>query len=99
MKKIILLSSVIAMAVSGASADYRTIYTNNCHPAAMHAVLDEDVSRHHAVITEVICEEVVAQPVYAAPVEPVYYAPAPMEYIPVVDCIPGPTKCEYCGCC
>ena len=99
MKKIILLASVLAMVVSGAKADYRTIRTNNCHPVSMHSVLDNDVRKHHAVITEVVCDTFIAEPepIYVAAVEPVYYIPAPMEYIPIVDCVPYPTTCEYCA--
>ena len=102
MKKVLLLSSVIAMVAFAANADYRTVYTNNCDPNAMHALLERESRIHRAVITEVICEEshVFAEPVmvYSEPVvaEPVY-VPAPAEYIPIVDCVPGPTTCEYCA--
>ena len=105
MKKIVLLSSVLAMVATAANADYRTVYTNNCDPAAMHALLDRESRTHRAVITEVICSAqrtiaepvMVAAPVYA-PIEPVYFEPA-YDYsdIPVVDCAPYPTRCEYCG--
>ena len=100
MKKIILLASVLAMVVSGANADYRKVRTSNCNSAAMHARLEREVHAHRAVITEVVCEEtrVVAEPVMVY--EPVYepaYVPAPMEYIPIVDCVPYPTTCEYCA--
>lgn len=96
MKKIILLASVLAMVVSGANADYRKVRTGNCNSAAMHAKLEREVRAHRAVITEVVCEEtrVVAEPVMVY--EPVY-VPAPMEYIPIVDCVPYPTTCEYCA--
>ena len=39
MKKIVLLSSVIAMVATAANADWRTVRTNNCDPAAMHQLL------------------------------------------------------------
>ena len=104
MKKIFLLSSVIAMAVTAANADYRTVYTNNCEPRAMHALLEREARAHRAVITEVICTatRTVAEPVtISAPVayEPVYVAPA-YDNIPVVDCVPGPIACpcNSCGC-
>lgn len=109
MKKIVLLSSLLAMVVSAANADYRTVYTNNCDPAAMHALLSREAAAHRAVITEVICEStrvvataapVVYEPVYApvAPVVPVVYESADnLSNIPVVDCVPYPTTCEYCG--
>lgn len=106
MKKVLLLSSLLAMVASAANADYRTVYTNNCDPAAMHALLSREVAAHRAVITEVICESsrvvaaaapVVYEPVYA-PVAPVVYEPADnLSNIPVVDCVPYPTTCEYCG--
>lgn len=102
MKKIVLLASVIAFASTAANADWRTVRTNNCDPAAMHQLLEREAHKHRAVITEVICEEshVFAEPVviYSEPVvaEPVY-VPAPAEYIPIVDCVPGPTTCEYCA--
>ena len=101
MKKI-LFASIIAMVATVANADYRTVYTDNCDPAAMHAVLQREVSAHRAVITEVICnaQRVVSEPVMVSePVyEPVYVEPA-YDYsnIPVVDCVPYPTTCEYCG--
>lgn len=103
MKKIVLLSSVIAMVAGAANADWRTVRTNNCNPSAMHQLLESEARKHRAVITEVICEEshVFAEPVtvYApAPVPaPVEYVPSPMEYIPIVDCVPYPTTCEYCA--
>ena len=103
MKKIILLSSVIAMVVSAANADWRTVRTNNCHPAAMHKVLEHEARAHRAVITEVVCDETraVVEPVAIYEPTPVVYepvyVPTPMEYIPIVDCVPYPTTCEYCG--
>lgn len=106
MKKVLLLSSLLAMVGTAANADYRTVYTNNCDPAAMHALLSREAAAHRAVITEVICESsrvvaeaapVVYEPVYA-PVAPVVYEPAyDLSNIPVVDCVPYPTTCEYCG--
>ncbi len=109
MKKVLLLSSVVAMAVSAANADYRTVYTNNCDPAAMQALLARESDTYRAVITEVICESarVVAEPapvVYEAayaPIEPVYVEPTyDLANIPVVDCVPGPIACGCgtCGC-
>lgn len=109
MKKIVLLSSLLAMVVSAANADWRTLRVNNCDPASMHAVLEQDVRAHRAVITEVVCDSsrVVEDMVYMAPA-PVYVAPEPvyvepaydLSNIPVVDCAPYPTRAEYCmgGC-
>ena len=102
MKKIVLLSSLLAMVAGAANADYRTVYTDNCDPAAMHALLERESRIHRAVITEVICNaaRTIAEPVMVTePVyEPVYFEPA-YDYsdIPVVDCVPYPTRCEYCG--
>ena len=106
MKKILLLASVIAMVASAANADYRTVYTNNCDPAAMQALLERESNTYRAVITEVICESanvvvdsapIIYEPAYA-PVAPVYVAPEyDLSGIPVVDCAPYPTACEYCG--
>lgn len=98
MKKIVLLSSVIAMIATAANADWRTVRTSNCDPAAMHAMLEREANAHRAVITEVICDEarVVAEPVMVYEPAPVYVS-APAEYIPIVDCVPGPTVCEYCA--
>ena len=102
MKKIVLLSAVLAMVVGAANADYRTVRTKNCDPVAMHALLERESQKYRAVITEVVCDATytVAEPVMvyeSAPIayEPVY-VPAPMEYIPIVDCVPYPTTCEYC---
>lgn len=101
MKKF-LLASLIAMVAVSANADYRTVYTNNCDPAAMQALLEREARTYRAVITEVKCSasRTIMEPVMvAAPVyEPVYVAPA-YDYsnIPVVDCVPYPTRCEYCG--
>lgn len=105
MKKVLLLSSLLAMVCAAANADYRTVYTDNCDPAAMHALLERESRIHRAVITEVICNAqraivepvMVSEPVYA-PIEPVYVEPAyDLSNIPVVDCVPHPTRCEYCG--
>ena len=58
--------------------------------------------RHDPVIVHrarVVAEAapVVYEPVYA-PVAPVVYEPAyDLSNIPVVDCVPYPTTCEYCG--
>ncbi|MBO4480741.1 MAG: hypothetical protein J5742_03940 [Alphaproteobacteria bacterium] len=98
MKKIVLLSSLLAMVATAAQADWRTVHTGNCNPAAMHSLLEQEANTHRAVITEVICDEtyVVPQPVMVYEPAPVYM-PEPMEYIPIVDCVPGPTTCEYCA--
>ena len=103
MKKIILLSSVLAMVGGVANADWRMVRTNNCDPSAMHQLLERESRTHRAVITEVVCDEVhtFVEPVvvYSEPEPIVYepqYVPAPAEYIPIVDCVPGPTTCEYC---
>ena len=105
MKKIVLLSSLLAMVGTAANADYRTVYTDNCDPAAMHALLERESQIHRAVITEVICNAartiaepvMVSEPVYA-PIEPVYVETVyDLSNIPVVDCVPYPTTCEYCG--
>lgn len=102
MKKIIF--ALIAMATMPVAADYYKTETRNCDPRAMRATLDNAVRAHKAVITEVSCERVrvIPQPVYVAPepvYEPVYVPMANYEYIPVVDCVPGPTRAEYCGGC
>lgn len=102
MKKIVLLSSLLAMVGVAANADYRTVYTDNCDPAAMHALLERESRIHRAVITEVICsaQRAIVEPVAGSfPVyEPVYVEPAyDLSNIPVVDCVPYPTRCEYCG--
>lgn len=102
MKKVLLLSSVLAAVAFNANADYRTVYTNNCDPHAMQALLAREAETHRAVITEVICEStrtiaepvMVSEPVYAEPVYEPMYA---YEDIPEVDCVPYPTRCEYCG--
>ena len=101
MKKI-LFASIIAMVATVANADYRTVYTDNCDPVAMQALLAREAETHRAVITEVICNAeraivepvMVSEPVYA----PVYAEPMyDLSNIPVVDCVPYPTACEYCG--
>ena len=107
MKKLVF--ALIAMATLPAAADYFKTETRNCDPRAMQFVLDDAVRAHKAVITEVSCESVrvLPRPVYVDP-EPMYYGPVyepvyvPMvnyDYIPVVDCVPGPTSREYCGGC
>ena len=103
MKKALLLSSLIAMVATAANADYRTVYTNNCEPNAMHALLEREANEHRAVITEVICNasRMVAEPVMVS--EPVYapvYVEPMYEYdnIPVVDCVPGPIACPCNAC-
>lgn len=95
-----LVFALIAMVTMPVAADYYKTETHNCDPRAMRATLDNAVRAHKAVITEVSCERVrvMPQPVYVAP-EPVYAPMANYEYIPVVDCVPGPTRAEYCGGC
>lgn len=95
MKKAILFSVLGVFAAFGANATYYKTQTGDCNPAAMRMVLDDAVREHRAVITEVTCETVRPAPVTVYAPAPVYTAPA--EYIPVVDCVPGPTVCEYCG--
>ena len=54
---------------------------------------------HQEELARVVAEAapVVYEPVYA-PVAPVVYEPAyDLSNIPVVDCVPYPTTCEYCG--
>ena len=103
MKKIVLLSSVIAMVTGAVHADYYRVNTNNCDPAAMRATLERAARERRAVITEVNCESVRVEPVMVAqPAATVYaptYAAPAMDYsnIPVVDCVPHPTRCEYCS--
>ena len=100
MKKLIF--ALVAMATVPATADYYRTRTNNCDPVAMRATLERAAREHRAVITEVNCEYTRVEPVMVAqpaPVyAPVYVAPA-MNYdnIPVVDCVPYPTRDEYCG--
>lgn len=101
MKKILMLGLLSAAFVSPAVADYYKFQTNNCDPAAMHAELERAVREHRAVITEVTCEAVVNEPVTVtvAPA-PVYVGPSvDASNIPVVDCVPYPTRDEYCGGC
>lgn len=98
MKKLVF--ALIAMATVPAMADYYRTRTNNCDPAAMHAVLERAAREHRAVITEVNCESVRVEPVVVAQPAPTYAAPA-VDYsnIPVVNCVPHPTRQEYCGGC
>ncbi len=98
MKK--LFFALIAMATVPAMADYYTVNTNNCDPAAMRATLERAAREHRAVITEVNCEYARVEPVVVAQPAPAYVAPA-MDYsnIPVVGCVPHPTRQEYCGGC
>ena len=100
MKKIIF--ALIAMATVPAMADYYKVRTNNCNPAAMRATLERAAREHRAVITEVNCEYARVEPVRVTrPVPmPTYAAPA-ADYsnIPVVACVPHPTRDEYCGGC
>jgi hypothetical protein len=101
MKKLVF--ALIAMATVPAMADYYRTRTNNCDPAAMHAVLERAAREHRAVITEVNCEYARVEPVVAQPA-PTYvstYAAPAVDYsnIPVVDCVPHPTRQEYCGGC
>lgn len=102
MKKLVF--ALIAMATVPAMADYYRTRTNNCDPAAMRAVLERAAREHRAVITEVNCEYARVEPVVVARPAPVYaptYAAPAMDYsnIPVVDCVPHPTRQEYCGGC
>ncbi|MBP5485422.1 MAG: hypothetical protein J6Y07_01815 [Alphaproteobacteria bacterium] len=102
MKNSIILSVVLALCAGASNADYYRTSTNNCDPAAMHAVLDRAVREHRAVITEVNCESVRVEPVVVAAPAPAYtstYVAPAVDYsnIPVVDCVPYPTSCEYCA--
>ena len=98
MKKLVF--ALIAMATVPAMADSYRVRTNNCDPAAMRATLEREARAHRAVITEVNCEYARVEPVVVAQPAPVYTAPA-VNYsnIPVVDCVPHPTRAEYCGGC
>ena len=95
MKKLVFV--LVAMATLPAAANYYKTETNNCDPRVMHQTLDNAVRAHKAVITEVTCDRVrvVKQPVYG----PIYATTMNYDYIPVVDCVPGPTRAEYCGGC
>ena len=102
MKKLVF--ALIAMATVPSMADYYRVRTNNCDPAAMHAVLERAAREHRAVITEVNCEYARVEPVVVAQPAPVYrptYVAPAVDYsnIPVVDCAPHPTRQEYCGGC
>ena len=104
MKKSIIFSAVLALCAGATYADYYRTRTNNCDPAAMHAVLERAAREHRAVITEVNCEYVHVEPVVVAQPAPIYvptYAAPAMDYnnIPVVNCVPHPTRQEYCGGC
>ncbi len=96
MKKLVF--ALVAMATVPAIADYYRVRTNNCDPAAMRATLERAAREHRAVITEVNCEYARIEPVVVAGGAPVHAAPA-VNYnnIPVVDCVPHPTRAEYCG--
>jgi len=95
MKKIIF--ALVAMASLPVAADYYKVNTNNCDPAAMRATLERAAREHRAVITEVNCEYVRSEPVMVAQPAMVYAPVANYGNIPVVDCVPYPTRCEYCG--
>ena len=69
MKKIFALSIVGIMAAATANADYVEFRTNNCDMNSMRGELNRMVADKRAVITKVICEETVAEPVVVA--EPV----------------------------
>ena len=104
MKK--LFFALLAFATIPAAADYYRTQTSNCNPYAMHETLDRAVRSHRAVITEVTCDSVavISEPVHVAPAplpvyQPVYEPVVDYSYIPVVDCVPGPTVQEYCGGC
>jgi len=73
MKKILALSIVGIMAAASANADYFEFRTNNCDMNAMRAELNRAVAEHRAVITKVICEETIAEPVVIS--EPVVEEP------------------------
>lgn len=102
MKKLVF--ALVAMATVPAMADYYRVRTNNCDPAAMRATLERAAHEHRAVITEVNCEYARVEPVVVAGGTPVYaptYVAPAVDYgnIPVVDCVPHPTRAEYCGGC
>ena len=102
MKKLVF--ALIAMVTLPVAADYYTVRTNNCDPAAMRATLERAAREHRAVITEVNCESVRVEPVTVAQPAPVYtpvYAAPAVDYsnISLVDCVPHPTRDEYCGGC
>lgn len=51
------------LASVSANADYVEFYTHDCDMNAMRAELNRAVAARRAVITKVICEETVAEPV------------------------------------
>ena len=69
MKKIFALSIMGALLATAANADYVELHTTNCDMNAMRAELNRAVADKRAVITKVVCEETIDEPVVF--VEPV----------------------------
>lgn len=68
MKKIFALSIIGIMAAASANAEYVVLHTNNCDLNSMRAELNRAVANHHAVITEIVCDQEIAMPVVAEPI-------------------------------
>lgn len=68
MKKIFALSFIGILASVSANADYFEFRTNNCDINSMRTELNRAVADKRAVITKVICEESVAEPVVVEPI-------------------------------
>lgn len=65
MKKILTFSLVGIMAAVAANAEVVELHTDNCDVNAMRAELNRAVARHHAVITNIVCDKTIeiAEPV------------------------------------
>lgn len=106
MKKIFLISTIVAMAANCAYADYYRstgggyyeLYVDDCSREGMQAALENAVAERKAVITVVKCAAEYREPVrYVEPapyVEQVrYVGPEPIEIDPCsISCAP------VCGC-
>ena len=59
MKKVLALTIIGTMATVSANAEYVELHTTNCDMDSMRAELNRAVAGHHAVITKIVCDEVV----------------------------------------
>lgn len=98
MTKLFLVLGVAIAVTTAVRADSFThvVYTSDCRPAAMQALMDRVSAENRDVITKVICDAPSYQANYntSAP-----YAYGAIDYssVPVVDCVPGPIV-SSCGC-
>lgn len=92
MTKLFLVLGVAIAVTTAVRADSFThvVYTSDCRPAAMQALMDRVSAENRDVITKVICD---------APTYQSGYAVSAVDYssVPVVDCVPGPIV-SSCGC-